>query len=55
MSELEKLIPDSRGRYGFFEIAEYSHLDSTAVGERLWRQAWKGRGRPLGEGTAAHG
>ncbi len=42
LSELEKLIPDSRGRFSFFEIAEFSHLDSTAVSERLWRQAWKG-------------
>ncbi len=41
-AELEHLIPDRRGRYSFFDIAEFSHLDTVAAAERLWKQAWKG-------------
>ncbi len=41
-AELEHLIPDRRGRYSFFEITEFSHLDSVQATERLWKQAWKG-------------
>ncbi len=41
-SDLEHLIPDRRGRYSFLEIADFSHLDSVATTERLWKQAWKG-------------
>ncbi len=42
ISELDRLVPDRRGRYGFFEIADFSRLDSAAVTGRLWKQAWKG-------------
>jgi ATP-dependent Lhr-like helicase len=40
--ELEHLIPDRRGRYSFFEIAEFSHLDTAHATELLWKEAWKG-------------
>ncbi len=39
---LEQLIPDRRGRYSFFEIAEHSHLDAVRAAELLWKEAWKG-------------
>ncbi len=42
VSELERMVPDRRGQYGFFEIAESSGLDSVGATERLWKQAWKG-------------
>jgi ATP-dependent Lhr-like helicase len=41
-SELDHLIPERRGRYSFLEIADYSHLDSVAATQKLWKQAWKG-------------
>ncbi|MGE5807789.1 MAG: ATP-dependent helicase, partial [Nitrospirota bacterium] len=41
--ELDHLIPDRRGRYSFFEITEFSHLDSVHATELLWKEAWKGR------------
>lgn len=40
--ELEHLIPDRRGRYSFFEIAEFSRLDTVHATEMLWKEAWKG-------------
>ena len=40
--ELEHLIPDRRGRYSFFEIAEFSRLDTVHASELLWKEAWKG-------------
>ncbi len=40
--ELAHLIPDRRGRYSFFEIAEFSHLDTVHATELLWKEAWKG-------------
>ncbi|MGE5172896.1 MAG: DEAD/DEAH box helicase [Betaproteobacteria bacterium] len=40
--EIEHLIPDRRGRYSFFEIAEFSRLDSVHATELLWKEAWKG-------------
>jgi ATP-dependent Lhr-like helicase len=40
--ELTHLIPDRRGRYSFFEIAEFSHLDTVHATELLWKEAWKG-------------
>jgi ATP-dependent helicase Lhr and Lhr-like helicase len=40
--ELDHLIPDRRGRYSFFEIAEFSHLDTVHATELLWKEAWKG-------------
>ncbi len=41
-SELDRLIPDRRGRYSLFEIAKFSRLDSAAAAEQLWKEAWKG-------------
>jgi ATP-dependent Lhr-like helicase len=41
-SELDRLIPELRGRYSFLEIADYSHLDSVTATQRIWKQAWKG-------------
>jgi ATP-dependent Lhr-like helicase len=40
--ELDHLIPDRRGRYSFFEITEFSHLDTVHATELLWKEAWKG-------------
>jgi ATP-dependent helicase Lhr and Lhr-like helicase len=40
--ELDHLIPDRRGRYSFFDITEFSHLDSSHATELLWKEAWKG-------------
>jgi ATP-dependent Lhr-like helicase len=40
--ELDHLIPDRRGRYSFFEITEFSHLDTVRATEMLWKEAWKG-------------
>ena len=40
--DLEHLIPDRRGRFSFFEIAERSHLDTERATELLWKEAWKG-------------
>lgn len=39
---LDHLIPQRRGRYSFFEIAEHAHLDSVHAAERIWKEAWKG-------------
>jgi ATP-dependent Lhr-like helicase len=41
--ESESLFPDKRGRYGFWELAEYSGQDSSDLAAHLWRLAWKGR------------
>jgi ATP-dependent Lhr-like helicase len=41
--DLDKLIPDRRGRYSLFEIAEMSRLDSARAAELLWKEAWNGR------------
>jgi ATP-dependent Lhr-like helicase len=41
--ELDHLIPDRRGRYSFFDITEFSHLDSVHATDLLWKEAWKGR------------
>lgn len=41
-SELDQLIPDRRGKYSFFEIVEFSRMNSIEASERLWQQAWKG-------------
>jgi ATP-dependent Lhr-like helicase len=41
-AELERLLPDRRGRYGLLEIADAAHLDSAAAAELLWQQAWVG-------------
>ncbi len=40
--ELSLLIPDRRGRYSFFEMTEFSHMDSAHATELLWKEAWKG-------------
>jgi ATP-dependent Lhr-like helicase len=40
--ELAHLIPDRRGRYSFFDIAEFSHLDTVHATQLLWKEAWKG-------------
>jgi ATP-dependent Lhr-like helicase len=40
--ELDRLIPDRRGKYSFFEIAEFSRLDTVRATELLWKEAWKG-------------
>ncbi|HEX9021712.1 MAG TPA: ATP-dependent helicase, partial [Nitrospirota bacterium] len=31
-----------RGRYSFFEITDFSRLDSVHAAELLWKEAWKG-------------
>jgi len=41
-ASLDRLLPDQRGRYGLLEIADASRLDSGAVVELLWQQAWEG-------------
>ncbi len=41
-AELDRLIPDRRGRYSFLEIAEYARLDTARTSELLWKEAWKG-------------
>ncbi|HEX9020833.1 MAG TPA: DEAD/DEAH box helicase, partial [Nitrospirota bacterium] len=41
-AELDHLIPDRRGRYSFFEITDFSRLDSVHAAELLWKEAWKG-------------
>ena len=40
--DLAHLIPDRRGRYSFFEITEFAHLDTVRAAELLWKEAWKG-------------
>lgn len=40
--ELDRLIPDRRGRYSFFEIMEFSKMNTAQAGELLWKEAWKG-------------
>jgi ATP-dependent Lhr-like helicase len=41
-NELDRLIPDRRGRFSFLEIAEFSQLDTVHATELLWKEAWKG-------------
>jgi ATP-dependent helicase Lhr and Lhr-like helicase len=41
-AELDRLLPDRRGRYGLLEIADAAHLDSAAAADILWQQAWEG-------------
>lgn len=41
-AELDHLIPDRRGRYSFFDIMEFSHLNTAEASELLWKEAWKG-------------
>ena len=40
--ELDRLIPDRRGRYSFFEIMEFSKMNTAQASELLWKEAWKG-------------
>ncbi len=40
--DIDRLIPDRRGRYSFLEIAEFSRLNTARAGELLWKEAWKG-------------
>jgi len=42
LKELAALLPDIRGRYGFFDIVKHSSLESGRAAERLWALAWKG-------------
>jgi ATP-dependent Lhr-like helicase len=41
-AELDRLIPDRRGRYSFLEIAEFARLDTSRTNDLLWKEAWKG-------------
>jgi len=40
--EVEKLMPDRRGRYSFFDIINFSGLNSEQTAEKLWALAWQG-------------
>ncbi len=39
----DDLLPEQDGRYGFSELVESSGLDTAALTERLWEEAWRGR------------
>jgi len=39
---VEKLFPDSKGRYTFFDILRSSGLDSTTLSKTLWSLVWQG-------------
>ncbi len=40
--DIEKLLPDKRGRYSFFDIITYSGLNSETASEELWKLVWQG-------------
>jgi len=42
-SGIEQIIPDSRGKYSFFDITGHSGMDSREATKKLWQLAWKGR------------
>ncbi len=42
-NEISALLPDSKGSYGFFEIAGHSCLDSDKTTLKLWELAWSGK------------
>ncbi len=39
---IQRLFPDRKGRYTFFDILGVSGLDSTALSEKLWSFVWQG-------------
>ncbi len=41
-TDLDRLLPDRRGRHGLLEISDAAHMDSGAAAELLWQQAWEG-------------
>ncbi|TNF71807.1 MAG: hypothetical protein EP299_10900 [Acidobacteria bacterium] len=40
---LDRVLPDSRGRFGFDELARRSEWDSAELGRRLWQWTWEGK------------
>ncbi len=40
--ELDRLLPDKRGSFTFWDIKEHSRMSSTELVEFLWQQCWKG-------------
>lgn len=42
-SGAESLLPDTAGRYGFFDIVKHSGLGTAEATRRLWRAVWDGR------------
>lgn len=41
--ELEALIPEPRGKYGYWELQEHSGYGGERLVDSLWRQVWQGR------------
>ena len=39
---IDRLFPDRRGKYSFFDISRHSGLDSRNLTEKLWDLAWSG-------------
>ena len=40
--ELERLLPDKRGSFTFWDIKEHSRMSSSELVKILWQQCWKG-------------
>jgi len=37
-----RIFPDSSGRFGFWDLVDASHMDSSELSDLLWRLAWAG-------------
>jgi ATP-dependent Lhr-like helicase len=42
-TRVPRLIPSSRGKYSFFDIAAHSGMNSETVAEKIWSLVWQGK------------
>ena len=53
--KIKRLFPESRAKYGFFDLSRHSDLDSATLTDQLWEMAWNGRVSNDGYGVVRMG
>lgn len=42
VGEAQRLLPDPRGRFGFWDVKNHSGMDSSELSKALWKHCWSG-------------